>query len=63
MPTVKEIDILFIVMVKSRSLLPALFLALLVACTTAPYTGRSQLMLLSEGQEVGLGEEAYRHTL
>ena len=63
MPTVKEIDILFIIMVKSHSLLPALFLALLVACTTAPYTGRSQLMFLSEGQEVGLGEEAYRHTL
>ncbi|MEK7210845.1 MAG: M48 family metallopeptidase, partial [Candidatus Binatota bacterium] len=35
----------------------------LVACTTAPYTGRSQLMLVSEGQELGLGEEAYRHTL
>ena len=63
MPTVKEIDILFIIMVKSHSLLPALFLALLVACTTAPYTGRSQLMLVSESQEVGLGEEAYRQTL
>src|SRR3990167_3658664 len=50
-------------MVKSHSLLPALFLALLVACTTAPYTGRSQLMLVSESQEVGLGEEAYRQTL
>lgn len=50
-------------MAKSHSLLPALFLALLVACTTAPFTGRSQLMLVSESQEVGLGEEAYRHTL
>jgi len=50
-------------MVKAHSLILVLFLLLLVACTTAPYTGRSQLMFLSEGQEVGLGEEAYRHTL
>lgn len=48
---------------KNHSLLPALSLILLVACTTAPYTGRSQFMLVSEGQELGLGEEAYRHTL
>src|SRR3989337_2518078 len=50
-------------MVKAHSLILVLFLLLLVACTTAPYTGRSQLMFLSEVQEVGLGEEAYRHTL
>ena len=50
-------------MVKNRSLLSALFLILLVACTTTPYTGRSQFMLVSESQEVGLGEEAYRQTL
>ncbi|TAJ90157.1 M48 family peptidase [bacterium] len=50
-------------MAKSHSLLSTLFLILLVACATAPYTGRSQLMLVSESQEVGLGEEAYRHTL
>ena len=50
-------------MAKSHSLLPALFLALLVACTTAPYTGRSQLMFVSESQEVSMGEEAYRHEL
>lgn len=48
---------------KNHSWLPALSLILLVACTTAPFTGRSQLMLVSEGQELGLGEEAYRHTL
>ncbi|MEK7342147.1 MAG: M48 family metallopeptidase [Candidatus Binatota bacterium] len=48
---------------KNHSWLPALLLILLVACTTAPFTGRSQLMLVSEGQELGLGEEAYRHTL
>lgn len=41
----------------------AALLLSLVACTTAPFTGRSQLMLVSEGQELGLGEEAYRHTL
>lgn len=48
---------------KNHSWLPALFLILLVACTTAPYTGRSQLMLVSEGQEMSMGEEAYRHEL
>ncbi|HEV8343279.1 MAG TPA: M48 family metallopeptidase [Candidatus Binatia bacterium] len=50
-------------MKKTFFLLPALWLALLLSCTTAPYTGRGQLMLVSEGQEVGLGEEAYRHIL
>src|SRR3989304_3327161 len=50
-------------MVRSHFLLSALLLVVLVACTTAPYTGRSQLMLVSESQEVGLGEEAYRQTL
>jgi len=48
---------------KNHSWLPALSLILLIGCTTAPFTGRSQLMLVSEGQELGLGEEAYRHTL
>ncbi len=33
------------------------------SCATAPYTGRSQLMLISEGQEMGFGEEAYRQEL
>ena len=50
-------------MMKSHSLLLALFLTLLIGCSTTPYTGRSQFMLVSEGQEVGMGEEAYRHIL
>ena len=32
-------------------------------CVSAPYTGRSQLMLVSESQEVASGEQAYRHIL
>ncbi len=50
-------------MVKFRSLFVAVFLILLIGCTTAPYTGRSQFMLVSESQEVGIGEDAYRHVL
>lgn len=42
-------------------LLPFAFL--IIACATTPYTGRNQLMLVSEGQEKSLGEEAYRHIL
>src|SRR4030095_9532496 len=43
----------------------ALFLAFLLnlSCSTAPYTGRSQVMLVSEGQEMSLGDDAYRHIL
>lgn len=63
MPTVREIDSLFIVMAKAHSLFSALFVILLAACTTAPYTGRSQLMFVSESQETSMGEEAYRHEL
>jgi predicted Zn-dependent protease len=40
-----------------------LALVLLGACATAPYTGRSQVMLVSEGQEMSLGEDAYRQIL
>jgi metalloendopeptidase OMA1, mitochondrial len=43
------------------SSLAALFFA--AGCASAPYTGRSQLMLVSEGQEVASGEQAYRHIL
>ncbi len=47
-----------------RALIAILFgLALLHGCATAPYTGRSQFILVSEGQETSLGEEAYRHVL
>lgn len=37
--------------------------AIVIGCATAPFTGRSQLILVSEGQEASLGEDAYRHTL
>ncbi len=52
-------------MVMRRSSLPAgiLSLSLMAGCATAPYTGRSQLMLVSEGDEIGAGEQAYRHIL
>jgi Zn-dependent protease with chaperone function len=46
-----------------RNLSIALAVMLIIGCATAPYTGRSQLMLVSEGQEAALGEDAYRHTL
>jgi predicted Zn-dependent protease len=45
-----------------RSIL-AVVLLILLGCATAPYTGRSQFLLVSEGQETGLGEDAYRHIL
>ena len=50
-------------MIVRNSLPLALFLSLLIGCTAAPFTGRSQLMLVSEEKEVGLGEEAYRHIM
>lgn len=52
---------------KSLSTLkPVLLLALLLglaACTTNPYTGRSQLLLGSAGQEMQMGEQAYTEML
>jgi predicted Zn-dependent protease len=38
-------------------------LLILVACAAAPYTGRSQVILISESQEAALGDDAYRHVL
>lgn len=35
----------------------------LVACSAAPYTGRRQVILVSEGEEAALGEDAYSHIL
>ena len=35
----------------------------LAGCATAPYTGRHQMMLVSERQEMTLGEDAYRQIL
>ncbi len=39
------------------------FLLFLTGCTTAPITGRSQLMLVSQAQENSLGVQAYREVL
>jgi predicted Zn-dependent protease len=33
------------------------------SCSAAPYTGRSQVILVSEGQETALGDDAYKHVL
>jgi metalloendopeptidase OMA1, mitochondrial len=41
----------------------SLFLGLLYSCATAPYTGRQQILLISEGEEMALGENAYRDVL
>jgi len=39
------------------------FLAALAACQTVPYTKRSHLVLVSEGEETALGESAYGDAL
>lgn len=44
-------------------LLTTALLTLLVACATVPYTGRSQLILLSGPEEMKLGADAYKQTL
>ena len=38
-------------------------LCFLYSCATAPYTGRSQLLLVSEGEEMSLGVQSYRDVL
>jgi predicted Zn-dependent protease len=60
---VRETVSVYTVMAKSWFLLLACFFTLLIGCTTSPYTGRSQFMLVSESQEVSLGKEAYSHIL
>ena len=40
-----------------------LIIGLIAGCSSAPYTGRSQLIVVSEGQETALGDDAYRHVL
>ncbi|MFQ5684158.1 MAG: M48 family metallopeptidase [Candidatus Binatia bacterium] len=50
-------------MVKKGSLPLVLFLSLLMGCVTTPYTQRSQVMLVSESQEIEMGKEAYRQIL
>ena len=46
-----------------RNLSVILTVVFILGCATAPYTGRNQFILVSEGQEASLGDEAYRHTL
>src|SRR5262245_61973904 len=46
-----------------RSRLVAIALLCAAACTTTPYTHRSQLMVVSEAQEVQLGAQAYQQVL
>jgi predicted Zn-dependent protease len=45
------------------ALLAAAVVLLLAACTPVPYTGRSQLILVSEQEELGLGARAYQQVL
>jgi metalloendopeptidase OMA1, mitochondrial len=46
-----------------KSLSFTLVIVLLIGCATAPYTGRRQVILVSEGQEAALGDAAYKHIL
>lgn len=43
--------------------LASAFLGVLAACETVPYTGRSQVQLMSPQQESQLGAQAYQQTL
>ena len=38
-------------------------LLILVACATTPYTQRSQLILISQGEEARLGAQAFQEVL
>src|SRR5215470_5169115 len=44
-----------------KATLPVLLLA--AACATAPYTGRSQLMMVSQSEELTMGVQAYKEAL
>ena len=46
-----------------RRILLALALLAVAACETVPVTGRSQLLLVSEGEETKMGIDAYRGIL
>lgn len=46
-----------------ETLLWVLITLLLAGCVSAPYTGRRQLMLVGEGQETAIGQQAYREIL
>ena len=47
----------------SRVVLACVLVGILVGCRSVPFTGRKQLLLISGGQELALGEEAYREVL
>lgn len=49
--------------VSRRRFLASLGSCCVAACTTVPVTGRSQLMLLPEGEELQMGLAAYREVL
>ena len=44
-------------------IIPVIFLSIFIACTTAPIIGRSQLILISEIQDIKLGITAYNQVL
>jgi len=44
--------------VRVKFILPATLLALVVACATNPVTGRRELTLMSEAQEISIGQES-----
>jgi predicted Zn-dependent protease len=46
-----------------RTLLVLVVLVSLVACETVPFTGRSQLVLIPEGDEVKMGLDSYQEIL
>ena len=46
-----------------KNLATSLLVVFMIGCATAPYTGRSQLILVSAAQEASLGDDAYRHIL
>ena len=46
-----------------RTLVPLMLLIHVVGCTSNPYTNRSQLLLIPEGQEVQMGNKLYAQVL
>ena len=49
--------------IRFRILLPAFLLGILAACTTNPYTHRSQFMMIPASQEMAMGAQAYDQVL
>ena len=50
-------------MILPRLVVSSVLMLWLVACETVPITGRSQIMLLPEGNELAMGIDAYRDVL